>query len=52
MLVIGVTYLVFEKKILARSALNGDTTVPADNILSRVLIGVQVPSPIPFHMPH
>jgi phosphatidylinositol glycan class N len=42
MAAIGVVYLAFEKKILAKSGLAGDSTAPADNVLSRSLIGVQV----------
>ena len=42
MVVVGVIYLVFEKGLLAKSQLAGDSTAPGDNILSRSLIGVQV----------
>jgi GPI ethanolamine phosphate transferase 1 len=42
MAVIGILYLVFEKKLLLKSKLSKDSTAPADNTLSRSLIGVQV----------
>lgn len=42
MVAIGVLYLVFEKKFLSKSKLAGDSTAPADNALSRSLIGIQV----------
>lgn len=42
MAVIGVIYLTFEKQILAKSGLPTDSTAPADNVLSRTLVGVQV----------
>jgi phosphatidylinositol glycan class N len=46
MAAIGILYLVFEKKILTTSKLAGDSTAPADNVLSRVLVGAQVGLPI------
>lgn len=42
MVAIGVLYLTFEKKILSKSELSGDSSAPADDNLSRALIGVQV----------
>jgi GPI ethanolamine phosphate transferase 1 len=42
MVVIGILYLSFEKKLLLKSKLSADSTPPADNTLSRSLIGVQV----------
>jgi phosphatidylinositol glycan class N len=42
MVVIGILYLVFERKLLLKSKLSGDSIAPADNTLSRSLIGVQV----------
>ena len=42
MVVIGILYLIFEKKLLLKSKLSGDSNAPADNTLSRSLIGVQV----------
>jgi phosphatidylinositol glycan class N len=42
MVVIGILYLIFEKKLLLKSKLSGDSTALADNTLSRSLIGVQV----------
>jgi len=42
MVAIGVLYLIFEKKLLAKSRLAGDSTEVADNSLSRSLIGAQV----------
>lgn len=42
MAAIGIIYLVFEKKLLAKSGLAGDSTAPAENLLSRSLVGVQV----------
>ena len=42
MVAIGVLYLVFEKKLLSKSKLAGDSTSPADNALSRSLVGIQV----------
>ena len=42
MAVIGVIYLTFEEKLLAKSSLAGDSTAPAGNVLSRSLVGVQV----------
>ncbi|KAF8855250.1 GPI ethanolamine phosphate transferas-like protein [Acephala macrosclerotiorum] len=42
MAAIGIAYLIFEKKLLAKSKLSGDSTAPADDSLSRLLIGVQI----------
>lgn len=42
MALVGVLYLVFEKNILAKTKLQGDSTAPADDLLSRSLIGFQV----------
>lgn len=42
MVTVGILYLVLEKKVLVKSKLPGDSTVSADNTLSRSLIGVQV----------
>jgi GPI ethanolamine phosphate transferase 1 len=42
MVAIGVLYLIFEKKLLSTSKLAGDSTAPADNALSRSLVGIQV----------
>jgi phosphatidylinositol glycan class N len=42
MALIGVLYLIFEKKLLVKTVLAGDSSAPADNILSRSLIGIQV----------
>jgi phosphatidylinositol glycan class N len=42
MTAVGVIYLAFEKQLLAKSGLRGDSTAPANNVLSRSLIGVQV----------
>lgn len=42
MVMVGIVYLVFEKKILVQSKMDGDSTAPADNFLSRTLIGIQV----------
>lgn len=42
MVAIGIAYLIFEKKVLAKSKLSGDSTAPADDSLSRLLVGVQV----------
>lgn len=42
MVVIGIAYLVFQKQLLQRSKLSGDSTKPAEDNLSRSLIGVQV----------
>jgi phosphatidylinositol glycan class N len=42
MVAIGILYLIFEKKLLLKSKPLGDSTAPADNSLSRSLIGVQV----------
>jgi len=42
MVAVGLSYLVFEKKLLDKSKLPGDSTVTADNSLSRALIGAQV----------
>ncbi|TVY33970.1 GPI ethanolamine phosphate transferase [Lachnellula subtilissima] len=41
MVVIGITYLVFEKKFLTTSKLTSDSTAPAYNNLSRSLVGIQ-----------
>ena len=38
----GILYLIFEKNLLAKSGLSGDSTGPAHNVLSRSLVGVQV----------
>jgi GPI ethanolamine phosphate transferase 1 len=42
MVAIGVSYLIFEKKLLSNLKLPGDSTRAADNALSRMLIGIQV----------
>lgn len=42
MVVIGIAYLIFEEKLLQTSKLPGDSIEPADNRLSRSLIGAQV----------
>jgi phosphatidylinositol glycan class N len=42
MVIIGILYLVFEKKILAKSGFKGDSTEPSSDRLSRSLVGVQV----------
>ena len=42
MVLIGVGYLAFEKQILGKSALKGDSSAVADNVLSRVLVGAQI----------
>lgn len=42
MVMVGVLYLTFEKKVLVKSRMLGDSTQPADNTISRCLIGVQV----------
>lgn len=42
MVAVGILYLVFEQSLLAKSKLCGDSTAPADNSLSRALVGVQV----------
>jgi GPI ethanolamine phosphate transferase 1 len=42
MVVIGITYLIFEKKFLTTSKLASDSTAPAENTLSRSLVGIQV----------
>ena len=42
MALIGVLYLVFEKKLLVKSKMRGDSTLPGDNSISRALVGVQV----------
>ena len=45
MVIVGVLYLVFEENILARSGFPIDSTQPAQNVLSRSLIGAQVTNP-------
>lgn len=42
MAAIGIAYLVFEKRLLVKSALKSDSSSLADNALSRALIGIQV----------
>ncbi|KAH6673683.1 GPI ethanolamine phosphate transferas-like protein [Halenospora varia] len=42
MVAIGVLYLVFEKRLLAKSKLVGDSTAPANDSLSRSLLGIQI----------
>jgi len=42
MVAVGVLYLVLEQRLLSKSKMAGDSTAPADNTLSRGLIGVQV----------
>lgn len=51
MVVIGLAYLIFEKRLLARSALKGESDSAGDNVLSRILIGIQVSAVPLFHMP-
>lgn len=42
MVLIGVLYLIFETRLLAKSGFQGDSTERANNSLSRALIGAQV----------
>lgn len=42
MVVIGVIYLTLEKRLLPTTVLPGDSVAPAENVLSRTLLGVQV----------
>ncbi|TAQ90028.1 hypothetical protein B7494_g1635 [Chlorociboria aeruginascens] len=42
MVAIGILYLIFEGRLLVKSGLKGDSTKPAENLLSRTLIGVQI----------
>ncbi|EDN91722.1 hypothetical protein SS1G_07582 [Sclerotinia sclerotiorum 1980 UF-70] len=42
MVAVGVLYLAFERKLLAKSKMAGDSIAPADNLLSRSLIGAQI----------
>ncbi|KAM3077141.1 Glycosyl phosphatidyl inositol anchor synthesis [Clarireedia jacksonii] len=42
MVAVGVLYLAFERKLLAKSRMSGDSTAPANNLLSRSLIGAQI----------
>jgi phosphatidylinositol glycan class N len=42
MVIIGVLYLIFEKRLLAQSGFPEDSTEPARDVLSRALIGTQV----------
>ena len=42
MVLIGLLYLVFEEKLLGKSILLRDTVKPANNALSRSLVGIQV----------
>lgn len=45
MVVVGILYLAFERKLLARSKMAGDSIAPANDFLSRSLIGAQVKMP-------
>lgn len=47
MVTIGLSYLIFEKILLTRSASVHDSVAPANNAMSRVLIGIQVNGPPP-----
>lgn len=42
MVVVGVLYLIFQKSLLGKSKLLGDSTAPAKDMISRALIGIQV----------
>lgn len=42
MALIGVLYLIFEKRLLKRVSLAGDSSASVDDALSRSLIGIQV----------
>ncbi|KAB8292340.1 hypothetical protein EYC80_008080 [Monilinia laxa] len=42
MVAVGVLYLAFERKLLAKSKMAGDSLAPANNLLSRSLIGAQI----------
>jgi hypothetical protein len=42
MVALGIAYLLFEKTLLAKSKLPGDSSASADDTLSRSLIGIQV----------
>lgn len=39
---VGIIYLVFEKRILSKTKLEGDSTAPADDLISRTLVAIQV----------
>ena len=45
MAMIGMLYLVFQKKLLGHSKLADESVAPANDSLSRVLVGVQVTKP-------
>ncbi|RAL66609.1 hypothetical protein DID88_006299 [Monilinia fructigena] len=42
MVAVGVSYLAFERKLLAKSKMAVDSIAPANNLLSRSLIGAQI----------
>lgn len=42
MVLVGVLYLTFEKRLLAKTTLTGNCTTPVNNRLSRSLIAIQV----------
>ena len=46
MVVIGITYLIFENKFLTTAKLASDSMAPAYNTLSRSLVGIQVRSSV------
>lgn len=39
---VGIIYLVFEKRILSKTRMADDSTAPADDLLSRTLVAIQV----------
>jgi phosphatidylinositol glycan class N len=42
MALIGILYLAFQKKLLGNSKLSDESAAPANDSLSRALIGIQV----------
>lgn len=42
MVALGIVYLAFERRILAGSRSKDDTAAPAENHISRALLGAQV----------
>ena len=42
MVAVGIFYLIFQKELLGKAKLAGDSTAPANDFVSRILLGVQV----------
>ena len=42
MVAVGILYLVFQKELLGQSKMAAESTIPTNDLVSRMLLGVQV----------